>query len=247
MAGRQLAGREQAAGVVGQFQQAHRVGDMRPAFTDDLGEIVLRIAELGSEPLITERLLQCVEVRTLDVLDNGDFERLLVVGFDRDDRHVVQGGTLGRPPAPLASDDLVGIGGARHGAHENGLDDAFLTDRVRQLFEIVFVEDGARVAWIGAQELDRHPLLATGADQRRAFLAGIADEGRKAAAETRTGFLLHSFHHGQSHPKRHEADVRAGSPRKPASDRLGFPHISDRTAKPACRATALRKCAHCGG
>ena len=60
-----------------------------------------------------------------------------VVGrFDEDDRDVVQPGALRRAPAPLAGDDLEGVGGAAHGAHDDRLDDAALADRGRELVEL---------------------------------------------------------------------------------------------------------------
>ena len=51
---------------------------MAAALADDLGEIGLRIAELAAQPLVAARLFHGVEVGALHVLDDGEFQRLLV-------------------------------------------------------------------------------------------------------------------------------------------------------------------------
>ena len=60
-----------------------------------------------------------VQVGSLDVLDQGGFQHLLVVEVHDADRHLGQPGGLCGPQAPFAGDELVGSGrrpGGRPGA-----------------------------------------------------------------------------------------------------------------------------------
>ena len=71
---------------------------MRPALADHLRKFTLGIAELLTESLVALSLLERIEIGALYVLDDRDFERLLVVGLNGDDRHIVQFGAVA-PPA----------------------------------------------------------------------------------------------------------------------------------------------------
>ena len=113
MAGGQLPAPQIGLHRLRQLEQAERVGDMRPALADHLAELALAVAVLVDELLVADRLLERVEVRALDVLDDREFERLLVADVMDDDRHLVQAGPLRRAPAPLAGDDLVALAAAR--------------------------------------------------------------------------------------------------------------------------------------
>ena len=93
-----------------------------------------------------------IEVRALDVLDDGVFERGPVVDLDDDHRHLVQAGHLRRAPAPLAGDDFIHRGLIGHRPHQDRLHDAALADRPGQGFDLICFEVLAWVARIGAQE-----------------------------------------------------------------------------------------------
>ena len=121
----------------------------------------------------------------------GDFERRLLVSLDQDDRHIMHAGALRRAPAPLAGDDLVGVGDANDRAHEDRLQDAAFFDRGGKFLELGFVEILARIARIGPQELDRHETLASQPVDCRGFGAGIADQRRQSAPKPRPCFLCH--------------------------------------------------------
>ena len=51
--------------------------------------------------------LECGQVLPLEVLDQGEFDDLVVVGISKDDGQLAQAGLNGRLVAPFASDDLV--------------------------------------------------------------------------------------------------------------------------------------------
>ncbi len=81
-------------------------------------------------------LLDGVEIGALDILDDGEFERLGVGHLAHHHRHVVELGHLGRAPAPLARDDLELICHALHRAHQDGLQNALLADGIGQIVKI---------------------------------------------------------------------------------------------------------------
>src|SRR5438067_9073899 len=99
---------------------------MAAAFTDDLGDVILAIAELFHQRAITLRLFERIEIRALHILDDRKLQRFGITGFDDNDRHFVQAGALRRAPTPFAGDYFIEIGAALHGPRDNRLDDAAL-------------------------------------------------------------------------------------------------------------------------
>src|SRR5476649_1797665 len=53
---------------------------------------------------IAGRLFDRIQISALHVFDDGEFERLRVGRLDHRNRHLVQTGTLGCAPSPLAGD-----------------------------------------------------------------------------------------------------------------------------------------------
>ena len=170
--------------VLRQIGQAQRVGDVAAALADDAGDVGVRIAVVGAELGVARGFFERVEIGALDIFDDGDFERLAVAGLEHDDRDFVLPGPLGGPPAPLAGDDLVGVGDAGDGANQHRLDDAALPDRRGQLLEFGVVEALARIARVRAQELDRR--LAGAARERDSlrFVRRGAEQSGEPAPET---------------------------------------------------------------
>ena len=194
MAGGKLALRHHALHGIRQLQQAQRVRHMAAALADDAGEIRLGVAKLGDQLLIAQRLLKGVEIRPLDVFDDGELERLAVTRLDEQDGHLVQAGTLPGPPATLSGDDLVNIRHARQGPHQDRLDDALLADGPRQVLELLLVKALAGIAGVRAQELDGNAALPARALDSRDLLAHITDKGRQATSKTRPHrFFSHSL------------------------------------------------------
>src|SRR5690606_26736532 len=154
-----VAGRDDAlddgvADLLWRIEQAQRVGDGRAALTDASRDLLLGQPELPDELAISQGLLNRVEVGSLDVLDEGDLQRLHSRDLANDDRHLGQAGGDGRPPAALAGDDLVGLLADRTGDDQR-LDDAVLADGGGQFFEPRGVPLGARLEGVGLQVADR--------------------------------------------------------------------------------------------
>ena len=141
--------------------------------------------------LIAHRLFQRIEIGALHVLDDRKLERLAVGHLDHDDRHVVHAGALRRAPAPFAGDDLELIGRALDRAHHDRLDDAALPDRGRKLVELGVGEIAPRVARIGLDEFDRRLARMARALDDLGFLADVADQRGKPAAQSRSAVFGH--------------------------------------------------------
>ena len=99
MALRQLAGGDQAQHVVGQLEQADRVGDRGPAAADAACDLGLGQVELVGEDGVRPRQLDGVQILAGHVLGQRKDQRLALVGL-ADDR---PGSSRGRPGAPPAS------------------------------------------------------------------------------------------------------------------------------------------------
>ena len=103
-----------------------RLRDGRARFSDHLRNAFVCVSELLLQQHQPFGLFERRQVLALDVLDQGDLQRLLVVDVQLDRRDLVEAGQHRRAVAALAGDDLIVIGPG--GADENGLQDAFLAD-----------------------------------------------------------------------------------------------------------------------
>ncbi len=101
---------EERARSFRQIHEPQRIGYVTSALSDDPRYIGLVVSVVRGELRITLRLLQSIEIRPLNVLDDGNLERFAVADFQDKNRDLMQTGALGRPPTSLARDDLIGVG-----------------------------------------------------------------------------------------------------------------------------------------
>ena len=101
-----------------------------------------------NKPPVGVGLFYRIEVLALDVLDNGQLERLRGVDIADLGGHGAEAGGLRGPPASLAGDDLER---AARPADHDGLNDAVLAHRQDQLLEGVLPEVDA---WLRGAGLD---------------------------------------------------------------------------------------------
>ena len=125
---------------------------MRAAAADAVGQLVVGGAELLQQLLVGGRLLEGVELRTVDVLQQRIAQHRVVVGRADDGRDGLQPRQPGRAQPPLAHDQLVA---AVVGADHDRLQHPELANAVRQLGQRVLVEDRAGLAGVGPDLLDR--------------------------------------------------------------------------------------------
>ena len=90
-----------------QLQQAKGVGHLRPRSADAGGQFILGAAEVLQQLLIGGSLLQGVEVRPVQVLQQGIAQQGIILGLPDDRRDHRQARQPARPPPALSSDQLV--------------------------------------------------------------------------------------------------------------------------------------------
>jgi hypothetical protein len=93
---------------------------------------------LPNHPVVHRRLVERREILALEVLDDRDLARRVVVDVLDERRDRFEPGHLGGTPASLAGDELEAP--VAEGADEDRLEDTVLPDRRRQLLEGLLVE-----------------------------------------------------------------------------------------------------------
>ena len=152
MAHLELAPLQQCAHVAVERQQSQQVRHRRARAPHPPGQLLMRHAELVDQTLQRPRLLQWIEVLTLYVLDQRNYDCRLVRDLAHHRRHSIQPGQLCRPPAALARDNLIVA--ALQLAHDDGLHHALGPNRIRQLGQGLFVHMGARLILAALKQID---------------------------------------------------------------------------------------------
>lgn len=89
-----------------EVEEAHRVGDAGPGFTNAFGNDVLFEPEVFGEAHVTLGFFDGIEVLALQVLNEGHFEDLPVARWSLNDGDGFQSQEFGGPPASLAGDEF---------------------------------------------------------------------------------------------------------------------------------------------
>ncbi len=125
----QLAGRHVAPGGLAQVEQAEVVGDRAAVLAEAEGEFLLGVAQPVGQGAVGEGPFDRVQVRPVDVLDQGQLGLLGGVDPPEQGGQAGEAGQLGRPPAALAGDEFVA---ARGLADDDRLDEARALEAVGQ-------------------------------------------------------------------------------------------------------------------
>ena len=139
MADGELAFGEEALEVVGQVEEAHRVGHRGARLADTLRDVFLLHLEFAGQADVAGPFLDRVEVLALKVLDEGHLEDLAVGRLALDHRHGRNPELGAGPPAAFPGDEFHL---AVDGADDERLDDPVLADRLKKLVE--GMEDSGR-------------------------------------------------------------------------------------------------------
>ena len=139
--------------------------------------------------LITKRFFNRVEISTLHVFDNRDFQRGPVINVADNDWNLGQPGNLRRPPPPLSRNDFVGFKSAVLLAHDDWLDNAMGTDRLGQVHQFGLGEGAPRIARIARNQLNWNTPVGAGC-WRGSRSVHFANQGCQPPAETLARWIV---------------------------------------------------------
>src|SRR2546422_10795481 len=105
-----------------ELQKSEHIGNRDAVLADAPGYFLLSQAKLNDQALIGLGFLNGVQIFSLQVFDQCDFEGGVLAGFANDRRDARQARTLGSPPASFARNQLEKR--IRKGTDDNRLDDA---------------------------------------------------------------------------------------------------------------------------
>ena len=137
------------------------------ALADFLRDVLLAEMKLACQAGKGARLLDRVQVFALKILDEREFEHLLIGGFTDDHRRLRQPRPLRRPPAAFPGDEFKLVAAF---AGDQRLDDPVLFDRGDEFVQMVVAENGARLErrrHDPREVHDLHPLPAFQGGSRR--------------------------------------------------------------------------------
>ena len=136
-------------------EQTQHIGDMAAAFGQGLAEFVLRMPKPVHQLAITQGLFNCIQIRSLNVLDDRNLKNLCVVKLPHQNRDFMQLCPLCRPPAPFTGDNLEERRILRIRPYDQRLDDPFFCDGFAQFFQRVFGKMSPRLIRVRAHLLNR--------------------------------------------------------------------------------------------
>ena len=129
-----------------EFQQAHGIGHGGTALADASADLLLGEPEFLGKPCVGGGLLDRVESFTLEILNEGQLEDLLITGLADDDGCLGQAHLQRGAQAAFARDELILPGDE---PDDQRLDDAALADRVDEFPELLFPELGSGLKGAG--------------------------------------------------------------------------------------------------
>ncbi len=141
-----------------QGKQAHHIGNMATALGHGARYVFLCVAVPINQLAIGLGLFNRIEISPLDILDNADFQRLLVGEVANKGRHFMQTCPLRSPPAALASDNFISLALPFGWTNQDWLDDTLFGDRGCKRFQFGLCHGLARLVGIRADQFDcQHP------------------------------------------------------------------------------------------
>ncbi len=156
-----IAGLDQLADRRRQVEEPQQIRHGRPVLADGPGDLGLLHSELLRQGLVPLGLFQWVQGLPLEVLDQRQDQKRLVVGLSNDDRRLGPFEGSEGAEASLPRHQLESVRGGGRRPHHEGLQEAVLPDRGGQVRQLRFGEDPPRLHGIGDDGRQRHcPHLA---------------------------------------------------------------------------------------
>ncbi len=138
-------------------ENPERVRDRDSAPADSLGNLRLGDPKLCDQLPVGSRFFEDREIGPLNILDQGELEQPTGTGLPHDCRDRPESGHPGGAPATLTDNELK-RGAVRTTGDNQGLDQAMLTNRRRQRFELCRSKRIPRLIWIRADRVDLNVL-----------------------------------------------------------------------------------------
>ena len=138
---RQIAALNEGLHHLRQAQQPQVVRHAGAVLAGALRHLLLRQAEVATQPLERARLLHGIQIGALQVFDDGHLHRLLVGYLSNDRRNRRFARQLRRQPAPLTRDQLVAALGQR--THHNRLHNTVKRNGLSKFTQSNIVELGS--------------------------------------------------------------------------------------------------------
>ena len=147
-----LAQRHELADLRRSIGQAKPVLEVALVLAELVGELPDAVAMFVDHPVVHRGFIEWRQVLALEVLDDRDLERRVVVDLLDQGGDRLEPGETRCAPAAFARDDLVGIRTER--SDEDRLEDAVLANRCGELFERLRFEDHPRLLGIRFDVID---------------------------------------------------------------------------------------------
>lgn len=163
-----------------EFHEAHGIGNGGPALANSLGDIFLSQAEFFGEAAVGGGFLDGIQVRPLEVLDEGQLQDFLIGGFANNNRGLGQADFKGGAHTALTSDEFVF---PTRQSDNQGLDNTTFSNGINQVTELIIPElcaglERARNDLVEADLLDALTMFLGGNLRRHPRI----DKGPKAFA-----------------------------------------------------------------
>src|SRR6266498_3279561 len=139
--------------VLGDVQQRHRLGDGDARFSYRVGDLLLRVAVTVGETRVALRFFEGMQVLSVEVLDQGDLDDLVLGNVELDAGHFGQSGLHRGSETSLTSDDAVAP--VPDGPDQEGLEHSLGFDRPGEISQVADVS--ARLIGIGLDLVQGDP------------------------------------------------------------------------------------------
>ena len=231
----QLAAGDHPEHLLGQLEQAQPVRDRGLGAADPVGDVSERELELVDERGVRTRLLDRRELLAGDVLDQGEKERVAVVGLAHERGQRRESGFARGAPATFAGDQLIAARLPR--PNDDGLQQTLLLDRACEPGGRLGLEAPPRLPRIRVDRVDRQLASSSGP-------FGAADQDLETTAETaawlgsRSTSSIATFQYASAPVERRSYAI-AGRPWLGASARrTERGTVVVKTRSPKCRRTS---------
>ena len=168
MTGSDFLLKQQLLGALGKVEQTKRVSNRGTTLGHHLRDLGLRHVATFHKTTIPIRFLNGVQIRALDVFDERELERVIVVSLFDANGNLLKACHLACLPTTLASDNLIRVRACF--PHKNWLQETVSLDRGRKLLKFFLLELSSRLIGVRADRVDGNLVRNFFHDARRGLM-----------------------------------------------------------------------------